>query len=178
MGGRLAAVIRRVLFCVLILILDQLTKYAVSSRLALGHSIPVVDGLFNITLVYNPGAAFGMFSTLADNWRRLMLGGVSCIALVVVLRFMLHEAKHDPVSQFALTAILAGALGNLVDRYRFDAVIDFLDFYWNSYHWPAFNVADSAISLGVVALIWRMVFQSHPVPAHPQPGMTVPQAHT
>lgn len=167
----MAAVIRRVVFCVLILILDQLTKYAVSHRLALGHSIPVVDGLFNITLVYNPGAAFGMFSTLTDSWRRLMLTGVSCIALIVVLRFMLHEAKHDPLSQFALTAILAGALGNLVDRYRLDSVIDFLDFYWKNYHWPAFNVADSAISLGVVALIWRMVFQPHPADA-PRPVST------
>ena len=75
---------------------------------------------------------------------------------------MMKEAKHDPVSQFALVGILSGAVGNLIDRYRFDSVVDFLDFYAARYHWPAFNVADSAISVGVCILLLRVLFAKAP----------------
>ncbi len=148
----------RIAFCLLVVILDQLTKLLAVQELFLGRPVPVIEGVFNFTLVYNPGAAFGMFGDLEDSWRRIILGGVSIIALVVVLRFMKHEAKGDPISQYALTAILAGAVGNLIDRFRLDAVVDFLDFYLAQSHFPAFNVADSAISCGVAILIWRMLF--------------------
>ena len=154
---------RKLALFIVIVVLDQWTKHLASSQLLAGDPRPVIPGLFNLTLVFNPGAAFGMFSELPDGWRRITLALVSAIALIVVLRFMIKEAKHDWISQYALVGILSGALGNLIDRYRFDSVVDFLDFYWKSYHWPAFNVADSAISIGVAILMIRVVF----TPAEP-----------
>ncbi len=147
-----------------VLVSDQWTKHLAVSGLSLGEPVPIIDGLFNLTLVYNPGAAFGMFGDLSDTTRRILLSVVSCLALIVVVRFMFKEAKYDQVSQFALIGILGGALGNVIDRYRFDSVVDFLDFYWGRYHWPAFNIADSAISVGVVILMLRVLFAKHPAP--------------
>lgn len=141
-----------------VFVIDQGTKIAAESYLKEGQSIPVLPGFFNLTLVYNPGAAFGMFGGLPDFWRRAVLICVSVIALFVVFRFMKHEAKDDSWAQAALAAVLGGAVGNIVDRFRFDAVVDFLDFYVNSYHWPAFNIADSAISVGVFILVIRLLF--------------------
>ena len=146
-----------ILFTV-ILVLDQLTKYLADMNLELGVSLPVIPNFFNLTLVYNTGAAFGIFSDLSDTVRRISLYSVSFVALTIVLRFMFVEAKDDYVSKLALTSILAGACGNMIDRVRFDKVIDFLDFYYNTYHWPAFNVADIAICTGVFILVIRMVF--------------------
>ena len=139
-----------------ILTLDQLSKYWVHSSFVEGEPVAILPNFFNLTLVYNPGAAFGIFSGLPDTQRRVVLLGVSVLALLVVVRLLLTDAKDDKYSQFALLGILAGALGNIIDRFRFDRVVDFLDFYWGSYHWPAFNVADSAISVGVAILIIRM----------------------
>ena len=150
------------LLLLVVLLLDQWTKLLATEYLKLGDPVPVINGLFNFTLVFNPGAAFGMFSELSDGWRRLILAIVSALALIVVLRFLFNEAKHDPISQYALIAILAGALGNLIDRYRYDSVVDFLDFFWGDYHWPAFNIADSAISVGVAVLMFRVLFVKHP----------------
>lgn len=150
---------KRVNFLVFLLILigDQLTKVLAYTHLSLGRPVPVIPRFFNLTLVYNPGAAFGMFAGLPDTQRRVMLIVVSLIALIVVLR-LFSETKGDWVSQFALSSILAGATGNIIDRFRFDSVVDFLDFYVGTYHWPAFNVADSAISVGVFILVIRLFF--------------------
>ncbi len=148
----------RFLFFLIILILDLLTKYWAKTYLVLGQPLVIIPDIFNLTLVYNPGAAFGMFAALPDFWRRLTLWSVSFVALLVVLRYMYNEAKDDLVSRYALSGILAGAFGNILDRYRMDRVIDFLDFYWGNYHWPAFNVADSMISIGVFTLVLRMFF--------------------
>lgn len=148
-------------FAVLV-IFDQGTKYVAREMLVLGEPVSVLPGIFNLTLVYNPGAAFGMFGDYPDWLRRITLWGVSGVALLVVFRFMIKEAKDDRISQYALVGILSGALGNIIDRVRFDAVVDFLDFYWKTYHWPAFNIADSAISLGVAVLMFRVTFIKHP----------------
>lgn len=141
-----------------VLLLDQITKYIAKSNLYEGQSIEVVPNFFNFTLVYNPGAAFGMFGGLPDFWRRTVLIAVSIIALIVVFRFMLNEAKEDRWAQAALAGVLGGAIGNIIDRFRFDAVVDFLDFYVKEHHWPAFNIADSAISVGVFVLVVRLLF--------------------
>lgn len=146
----------------LVLSLDQLTKEMARASIEFGDSIPVIDGLFNLTLVFNLGAAFGMFSDLPSPWRQVVLGGVSILALIVVVRFLRNEAKDDSASQIALFAILAGAIGNLTDRFRFGSVVDFLDFYYGTYHWPAFNIADSAICGGVALLMLRMIFAKSP----------------
>ena len=149
------------LLFLMILVLDQVTKILAYRNLVEGESVEIIPELFNLTLVYNPGAAFGMFSGLPDVWRRVVLSVVSLLALFVVFRFMTKEAKGDFPAQLALSGILAGAVGNIIDRFRFDSVVDFLDFYWGNYHWPAFNVADSAISLGVCFLLWKLIFRPH-----------------
>lgn len=148
----------------LVLVLDQATKLIACRVLHEGVPVVVIAKLFNITLVFNPGAAFGMFSQLPDFWRRLALVLVSLIALFVVFWFIVKEAKGDKLAGIALSGILAGAIGNIIDRFRFDAVVDFLDFYWATYHWPAFNVADSAISVGVTILVLRFLFKPHSSP--------------
>ncbi len=150
------------LFLVL-LVSDQYSKMMAVTELSLGETVPVIEGYFNFTLVHNPGAAFGMFSDWEDSNRRIALGVVSVLALIVVAWFMFHEAKDDKVAQVALSAIIAGAVGNLIDRFRYDYVIDFLDFYWGNYHWPAFNIADSAITIGVSILVVIMVFHREAV---------------
>lgn len=148
---------RWLILFVLVVTLDQLTKWLAVHYLKNEGSVPIIPNLFSLTLVYNPGAAFGLFSMWPDTARRISLAIVSLVALVIVIRFMLNDARHDPVSQLSLAAVLAGAVGNIIDRFRLDRVIDFLDLYHGNYHWPAFNVADSAISLGVALLLVRMV---------------------
>lgn len=148
---------RLFVFFLVILIADQVTKALALRSLAHGVNKVIVPGLFNLTLVMNRGAAFGMFGGLPDGTRKLALGAVSIIALVMVLRLLVLEAKGDKVAQFALVGVLSGAIGNIIDRFRFDGVVDFLDFYWQTHHWPAFNVADSAICVCVGLLVIRML---------------------
>lgn len=149
------------IFFAIVLGADQFTKWLAANHLFEGDSIKIIPGFFDLTLVYNPGAAFGMFSGLPDVVRRIALWAVSIIALIVVGRFMIKEARHDNWSIVALVAILAGACGNIIDRFRYDYVIDFLDFYYGSYHWPAFNIADSSICVGVTVLLLRMSVTPH-----------------
>lgn len=151
---------KKILVCLFlgIFTLDQVTKYLALQYLNEDISLSIIPGFFDLVLVFNKGAAFGMFSNWPDVFRWTALGVVSFIALIIVFRLLLCETKGDSISQAALSAVLAGACGNVIDRARFDAVVDFLDFYYGIYHWPAFNIADSAISVGVVILMLRMVF--------------------
>ena len=141
----------------MVLVSDQLTKIAARANLQEGESVPVFSN-FNLTLVYNPGAAFGMFSNLPTSYRLASLLTVSILALVVVFWFLRNDAKGDYIAELSLSAILGGAAGNIIDRFLYGAVVDFLDFYVGNYHWPAFNVADSAICIGVTLLLLRLVF--------------------
>lgn len=137
------------------ILLDQITKLWVLANIELGAVIEI-NGFFNLVHVLNPGAAF---SFLADQegWQRHFLSGVAVLASIVIL-FMMRSSSHRKFSMFCLASILGGALGNLIDRSMHGAVIDFLDVYWQTYHWPAFNVADVAISLGAVGLILDELF--------------------
>ncbi len=146
------------LLFVFVVISDQVSKYFATLMLDIGRPIEVVPGIFSLSLTLNPGAAFGIFANLPNYWRRIALIGVTVFALIVVFRFLLVEAKNDNYSKYALFAIIGGAMGNLIDRIRYDSVVDFLDFYYSSYHWPAFNIADSAICIGVTVLILRTLF--------------------
>ena len=116
----------KIILFTLILVLDQLTKYLSHTKLVEGEPVEIIPNIFNLTLVYNPGAAFGIFSGLPDSQRRLVLLAVSLIALFVVVKLLLSE--KDKYSNYALVGILAGAIGNIIDRFRFDRVVDFLDF--------------------------------------------------
>jgi len=146
----------------LILILDQITKLIALERLTLGVPVAVIDGFFSLTLVVNPGLAFGMLAETPVSWRWLV--ALLSIAALGVLFFL--AVRLLPTGRFltalALGGIVGGALGNLIDRARFGGVVDFLDFYWRGYHWPAFNVADSAISVGVTLLAIHMVLAPGP----------------
>lgn len=139
----------------LVCLLDQLTKNYMVSVLEVGQNIEVIPDLFNLTLVMNPGAAFGLFANLPSMLRRVMLGLVTLVAMGLVVTLLRREAKEDTFSKIALYMVVGGAFGNLIDRFKYDAVVDFLDFYWGTYHWPAFNVADSAISVAVCMLLLK-----------------------
>jgi signal peptidase II len=147
-----------------VLVLDQITKLVALERLAPGIPVSVVDGLFSLTLVMNPGLAFGLLSTTPTAWRWIV--AVLSIGALAVLGFM--GARLLPsggrFTELALGLIFGGAIGNLIDRARFGAVVDFLDVYWRDYHWPAFNVADSAISVGVTVLALKLLFAPSPSP--------------
>lgn len=149
----------------IILALDQATKLLALARLVPGHPVPVVDGVFSFTLVLNPGLAFGMLGAVPPGWRWLvgLLALVALLALAI-LALQLLPGGGWPVA-FALGLIFGGAVGNLIDRWRFGAVVDFIDLFWRTYHWPAFNVADSAISVGVALLALHLLTRNAPRPA-------------
>jgi signal peptidase II len=136
----------------LIVLLDQITKFYVDSSMRLHESIPVIQGLFSITHVRNPGAAFGFLADASPLFRSIFFVAVTVLAIILVVHYIWKSRAEEPFLTFALSLILSGAVGNLIDRVRLGEVIDFLDVYIGSYHWPAFNVADSAISVGAVIL--------------------------
>lgn len=140
-----------------ILIADQGTKYLIDSTMTLHGSFPVIPGLFNITYIRNPGAAFGFLADASPLFRGVFFIIVTILAVGLIVYYLKTQPLYDPLMTLSLSLILAGALGNLVDRIRFGEVIDFLDFYIGSAHWPAFNVADTAISVGAVLLFFTMV---------------------
>lgn len=137
--------------------LDQLTKAVALQYLVLGVPVTVIDGLLSLTLVLNPGLAFGLLGGLPEAWR-WMVAALSLVALAVLARVALRVLPAGGrVGRLAIGLIFGGAVGNLIDRARFGAVVDFVDVYWRGWHWPAFNVADSAITIGVVLLALRML---------------------
>jgi signal peptidase II len=130
-----------------IVFLDQLTKYLVVRRFRLHESVQVIPGFFDLTYVRNPGAAFGFLAGAPGVWRSVFFITVSIVALAVILALVRQTRDRLPLIAFAL--IGGGAVGNLIDRVRFGEVVDFIDWYYRAYHWPTFNIADSAISIGV-----------------------------
>ncbi|MCB1196409.1 signal peptidase II [bacterium] len=133
-----------VLVACIIIGLDQITKYTVSNVLSVGESVPVISGFFNITLIHNPGAAFGLFPN-----RHVFFLVFSCITFILITKLYFQYARTNTCLKVIFGLIVGGACGNLIDRVLLKYVIDFLDFYILQYHWPAFNVADSAICVGV-----------------------------
>ena len=135
----------------LVLVLDQATKFAVLARFREGEQLPVIPGLFNLTLWYNPGAAFS-FLAEHDGWQRWFFAGIAIVASVFILTLLVRHWQQSLFSG-ALALILGGALGNLIDRLLHGKVVDYLLFYQGSWSFPAFNLADSAITLGATLLI-------------------------
>ena len=141
------------------LLLDQATKWYVRHTVGLYESIAIIDSLFHITYVRNSGGAFSLFAGSSQAVRLPFFLVVSVVAIVVLLYFVSKVEPRQRLLLFALGAILGGALGNFVDRIIFSGeVTDFLDFHWHGYHWPAFNVADSCISTGMVILLLHSLF--------------------
>jgi len=147
-----------------VLVLDQLSKAVALRQLVPGTPVSVVDGVFSLTLVMNPGLAFGMLSSTPTAWRWIVVAlSLAALAILATVGIRLL-ATGGWTTRVALGFIFGGAAGNLIDRGRFGAVVDFLDFYWRDYHWPAFNVADSAISVGVALLAVRIIWPSPTAP--------------
>jgi signal peptidase II len=137
-----------------VLVLDQITKALITRSLGLHESVVVIEGFFSLTYIRNPGAAFGVFADRTDGFRTLFFLAISIFAIGLLLYFLVKTSRRDRLSLIAISMLFGGALGNLVDRVRLGEVIDFFDFYVGSYHWPAFNVADSAITIGISLLIF------------------------
>jgi len=138
-----------------LVILDQLTKFAITRSLAYGSGIEITP-FFNLVLVHNKGAAFSFLSS-AGGWQRGFFIAIAVVAIVWVV-YLLRKYPRQTLFCFALALILGGAIGNVIDRIWLGAVIDFLDFHAAGYHWPAFNVADSAITCGAALLIWESLW--------------------
>lgn len=141
------------LVMVAIVLIDQLTKGAVQSNMYPGQHIPVLDGFFNISFVKNTGAAFGFGRDRAEWFRVIFFLIIPTLACGWILYLIIISLKHSMVLSVAYSLILAGAIGNLIDRFSMGFVVDFLDFYYGSYHFPSFNVADSSITIGAAILI-------------------------
>jgi signal peptidase II len=140
-----------------ILVVDQVTKALVSAALRLHESRPIIPRFLSLTLVHNTGAAFGILAGERSPLRSGFFLVVSVVAMGVVLWLLWRLRPEKKVEAVALSLIFGGAVGNVIDRIRFGKVIDFIDVFYRSYHWPAFNVADAAISVGVFLLFWCLI---------------------
>ena len=148
-----------------VVVLDQLTKLVALERLAPGIPVVVFDGWLSLTLVMNPGLAFGLLGGVPAGWR-WVVAALSVAALLVLARVALRVLPGGGwIGRTAIGLIFGGAVGNLIDRARFGAVVDFVDVHWRGWHWPAFNVADSAISIGVILLALRLLRDRPPAPS-------------
>jgi signal peptidase II len=136
-----------------VVVLDQLTKWQVTRTMGLHESIPIIPELFSLTYIRNSGAAFGILAGSHAGFRLVFFGLTSVLALALLGAIYVRLSPADWIGQMSVASIFGGAVGNLIDRIRFGEVIDFLDFSLLGHHWPAFNVADAAITVGVGFLI-------------------------
>ncbi|MBE9535819.1 MAG: signal peptidase II [Proteobacteria bacterium] len=141
----------------LVIVSDQWVKLIVDRNMLLYQSIEVLENFFHITYIRNKGAAFGILSGADASLRIPFFIAVSIVAIVLILYVLKTHKGQSPVFPVALSLILGGAIGNMIDRVRMGEVIDFLDVHWYQNHWPAFNIADSAITVGMGFLIYQMI---------------------
>jgi len=135
----------------LAVILDQASKLAIAGTMRLYESIEIIP-FFKLTYVHNPGAAFSFLSE-AGGWQRWFFAGLALVISVAIAVWLTRLKEHETLLAVALALILGGAVGNLIDRLAYGYVIDFLDVYYGTWHWPAFNIADSAITVGVMLML-------------------------
>lgn len=138
--------------------LDQVTKALIVASVAVYDTIPVIPGFFNLTHIYNPGGAFGFLARTTSELRHLFFLVSSFGAMGLILFLYVKTPPKQRLLELALALILGGAFGNIIDRIRIGKVIDFLDVYIKDLHWPAFNVADSAITIGICLFIYHLLF--------------------
>ncbi len=146
----------------IVIILDQITKMAVLNNLDLYRSVTVIPGFFSLTHILNPGGAFGFMANQSAGIRSMLFIVISLLAVCLIFYFYCTTPPEYSLLQTAFALILGGAIGNMIDRFRFGEVVDFLDFYLGELHWPAFNVADSAISTGICIFIIHILFKKMP----------------
>lgn len=146
-----------------VIVLDQATKYLASGLLDYGVPVPVLP-FFNLTLAHNPGAAFS-FLAGASGWQRWFFIGIALVVSVLIVGWMKRLSPRENWLAAALALILGGAIGNVIDRVMYGYVVDFIDLYYGAWHWPAFNIADSAITVGVaIMLIDSLLFSRETTP--------------
>ncbi len=147
------------IFCGGILLLDQWTKSLVVEKLPLYQRVEVVQGFFNLTHVRNTGGAFGIFGGEKGGVGSMLFVVVSVIAIGAIIFLFVKIRENEKTLALSFSLVLSGAIGNLIDRLRYGEVVDFLDFHLSTYHWPAFNVADSAICIGIGLLALQLLKQ-------------------
>jgi signal peptidase II len=161
------------LISVAVVALDQVTKWLVHQVMELHETRALVEGLLSLTYVRNRGAAFGILSDAELPYQSALFSTVSLMALAAIGVYAWRLPAGNRLARAALALIMGGALGNLMDRARLGYVIDFVDVFWGPHHWPAFNVADSAISVGVALLLLDIV-RPAPAASQPKPGVASP----
>lgn len=149
----------RLALAALVVVLDQASKLAVLRLIEPYQTIPVIPG-FNLTLAFNRGASFSFLAD-AGGWQRWLFSAISVAASVVIVVLLRRTAPDDRLNASGLSLVLGGAVGNLIDRLWLGHVVDFFDVYYGTAHWPAFNVADSAITVGAALLILGMRHKEH-----------------
>lgn len=142
-----------ILLIIGVVVADQLSKLWIMGGFQLYESREIIPGLFNLVYVVNPGAAFSMFADVDSPWRHYFFLIIGCIAVVGLTIAYMKFKVENKYYYLPIGLIVGGALGNMIDRIRLGSVVDFLDFYLGNYHWPVFNVADSAICVGAVLFI-------------------------
>ena len=144
---------------VFLIIADQMSKGAIQSSFYVGESMPIIDGFFNLTYVKNPGAAFGFMASAGKVVRQLMFLLLPVLFCGWIVYMLIKSLKGPYYLSLAYTLIMAGAVGNLIDRFSMGYVVDFFDFYYGRYHYPAFNIADSCICIAAGILVVDMIIQ-------------------
>jgi signal peptidase II len=157
-----AKIIKLLMVSGILIVLDQISKMVILRSMPLYETIPVIPGFFSITHIHNPGGAFGFMAGQGPEVRSLLFLAMSTLAAVVIVFFYLRTPAAYSWLSTALLLIFGGAVGNMIDRFRFGEVVDFLDFYAGGYHWPAFNVADSGITVGMAILVFHLLFDKMP----------------
>lgn len=161
-----------VVLALAIVALDRVTKAAILAAMHPYHSVPIVPGFFDLTFVQNPGGVFGVFKSLDEPLRGLLFTIVPVGAIILIAAYARKVDPSRRLTHASLALILGGAVGNLIDRFRYGYVVDFLDLHVSGWHWPAFNVADSAICVGVALLMIETLF----VPETPRARQGAPAA--
>ena len=150
--------LRWIWLSVLIVALDQLTKFLIEPWLAGQPPVVLIPGFMNLVLVYNTGAAFSLLSS-ASGWQRWLFTGLAVVIGALIIFWLRKTPRDEWTTALALAMILGGAVGNLIDRLWLGHVIDFVDLYYGDWHWPVFNVADASISVGAVLFILTGLFR-------------------
>jgi len=145
-----------------LIVIDQYAKFMVTLHIPINYSVKVVEGFFNLTHIRNSGVAFGIFSHQNSELKPYLLIFVSIIAIIAILVIFHQTGKNKKIVQTGLILVFSGAIGNLIDRVLHKEVIDFIDFFIDNQHWPAFNVADSCITIGVMFLVADMLVGDGP----------------
>lgn len=152
-----------VIISFLVIVFDQISKAIIVKLITPYTSKIIIPGVFNITHIYNPGGAFGFMAGQSTLVRTILFLVVSTIAIGFIFYFYKNTPGTHPVLASGFALIFGGAIGNMIDRIRLGTVVDFLDFYIKGLHWPAFNIADSAISVGMAIFLFHLVFKKMPL---------------